>query len=160
MSLGLSEFRWYYCFFGVVMAAAFASPAWREYDRLHRGVVTDATVTEFDSRKTTLSAGAMVRFTFADEKGREQSGTDTVYGGWYPPADNIIRIRYLPEAPGQSALLEGKVKRLPIVLFFVGVGIVILAILTEIHVRRRRRRALLERQTGDEHGTSEFRKDE
>jgi len=139
--LGLSEFRWYYGFLGLVMAAAFYSPAWRAYDHVHRGVSADASVTEFAPRKTTLSAGSMVTFTFRDGTGKEHTGSDAVYGNWYPPPDKIIRIRYLPEAPSQTALVEGNIKRLPIVLFCIGVGIVIVALLTELHVRRKRKHA-------------------
>lgn len=141
MTLGLSEFRWYYGFFGVVMVVAFFSPAWKAYDYASRGLPTDAKVTEFAPRKNKLSGGSLVTFTFRDEAGTEYTGSDAVYGGWYPPSDNVIRIRYLPESPSQSAVVEGNIHRLPIVLFHVGVGIVILALIAELVVRRGRRKA-------------------
>jgi plastocyanin len=163
MTLGLSEFRWYYGFFGVVMVVAFFSPAWKAYDFASRGMSVDAKVVDFAAQKTTISAGSMVTFTFRDEVGQEYTGSDVVYGGWYPPADKIIRIRYLPQAPGQSAVVEGNIHRLPIILFCIGAGIVILALASELHVRYVRSKQGRESQgmrSGKEHGSAEFRENE
>lgn len=160
MSLGLSEFRWYYGFFGAVMVVAFFQPAWKAYDHIHRGISVEAKVTEFDSKNMKLSAGAMVSFSFRDETGREISGSDVMYGGWYPPPNRIIRIRYLPEAPDQTAVVEGNIRKLPIILLCIGVGIVLLALASELHVRYKRGRTSQGMRRGEEHGSATFRADE
>lgn len=139
MVLVLSEFRWYYGILGLVLVVAFFSPAKMAYNYSSRGVEAEATVKEFAAQKTKLSAGAMVSFAFQDARGKKHTGSDNVYGDWYPPPNNIIRIRYLPDNPGNTAVVEGNINRLPITIFCGGVVVVLLAVVAEFHVRRKRK---------------------
>jgi len=147
MALGISEFRWYYGAFGVVIIATFFLPARKAYDYATKGRSVDARVTDFAPQKDKLSGGSMITFPFRDDAGQKVSGSDAVYGGWYPPADKVIRVRYLPESPSQTAILEGNSKQLPITLFCIGLGIVLLAGVAEIYVCVKHRRFPRQRPT-------------